>query len=249
MPDLAPGTVIDRYEIVDVIGEGGMATVYKARHRFLESTHALKVLDPTLARNDDLRERFLSEGRIQATLRHPNIVAVTDIVAQPGVAGLVAEFVEGEDLATWIESRGGTSDVTRIKEVFLPVFDAVGAAHELGIIHRDLKPSNIILQQRRDGAVHPMLLDFGIAKILDDGPLQKKRATKTGARLGTVYYMSPEQIRGASDLDARADVFALAATLYEFVTGDVPFDGGTDFDTMKQIVDGSPTPVRSRTRA
>jgi eukaryotic-like serine/threonine-protein kinase len=244
---LSPGTVIDRYEIVEVIGEGGMATVYKALHRILGSTHALKVLDPTLARDDALRERFLSEGRIQATLNHPNIVSVTDIVATPGVAGLVAEFIDGEDLATWIERRGGTADVARIKEVFLPIFDALDAAHDRGIIHRDMKPSNIILQQRQDGSVHPKVLDFGIAKVLGDGPAQRKRATKTGTRLGTVYYMSPEQIRGASDLDARTDVFALAATLYEFVTGDVPFDGGTDFDTMKQIVDGKPVPVRSRT--
>ena len=247
MQGLEPGTIIDRYEIVEIIGEGGMATVYKAKHRILESTHALKVLDPTLARDDDLRERFLSEGRIQAKLNHPNIVSVTDIVAEPGVAGLVGEFIDGEDLALWIEKRGGTTDVARIKEVFLPVFDALAVAHDLGIVHRDMKPSNIILQQRQDGSLHPKVLDFGIAKVLGDGLAIRKRATKTGARLGTVYYMSPEQIRGASDLDGRTDVFALAATLFEFVTGDVPFDGGTDFDTMKQIVEGKPTPIRSRT--
>lgn len=247
MSNLVPGTVVDRYEVLEVMGEGGMATVYKARHRVLESIHALKVLDPALARDDDLRERFLSEGRIQATLNHPNIVSVTDIVAEPGIAGLVAEFVDGEDLGDWIERHGGTLDVARIHEVFLPLCDALATAHDRGIVHRDIKPSNLVILERRDGSLHPKLLDFGIAKVLGDGPAQRKRATKTGARLGTIYYMSPEQIRGASDLDARTDVFALAATLYEFVTGDVPFDGGTDFDTMKQIVDGKPIPVRSRT--
>ena len=247
MSNLTPGTTVDRYEVLEVMGEGGMATVYKARHRILGSIHALKVLDPALARDNDLRERFLSEGRIQANLNHPNIVSVTDIVAEPGIAGLVAEFIDGKDLGVWIEEQGGTTDIGRIHEVFLPVCDALATAHEKGIIHRDIKPSNLILLERQDGSIHPKLLDFGIAKVLGDGPAQRKGATKTGARLGTIYYMSPEQIRGASDLDARTDVFALAATLYEFVTGDVPFDGGTDFDTMKQIVDGKPVPIRSRT--
>ena len=245
MSELTPGTLIGNYEILEPIGEGGMATVYKVRHRVLQSIHALKVLDSKLTRDDSLRERFLSEGRIQASLKHPAIVAVTDIVAQPGIAGLVAEFVEGRDLAAWIVERGGTTDPKTIKAVFMPVLDALVTAHDQGIVHRDVKPSNIIMGTGPDGSLQPKVLDFGIAKVLGDDPEGRKRLTKTGARLGTVFYMSPEQVLGKKDIDARTDVFALAVTLFEFVTGEVPFEGESDFDTMKQIVDGDATPVLS----
>ena len=110
MVDLAPGTVVGNYEVVGLIGSGGMASVYRDRHTALGSEHALKVLDPLLVRDPAIRERFLNEGRIQAQLRHPAIVSVTDLVSAPGIAGLVAEYIDGGDLDTWIAERGGTPD-------------------------------------------------------------------------------------------------------------------------------------------
>ena len=246
MASLADGEIIGTYEVLEVMGTGGMATVYRVRHQVLGSEHALKVLDPVLARDPEIRQRFVDEGRIQATLNHPNIVAVTDIVVEPGVAGLVGELVKGLDLDDWIEQEGAKSDAATIKGLFLPILDALAHAHDQGIIHRDIKPSNIIVALNRDGTLRPRLLDFGIAKVLDGGPTARKRATKTGARLGTIQYMSPEQIRGDADLDARTDIFALAVTLYEVLTGEVPFEGGTDYDTMKQIVEGHPVPLKER---
>lgn len=236
MSFLEVGRVVGRFEILEVLGEGGMAVVYKVRHRTLHSIHALKVLDPALARDGALRQRFLNEGRIQAGLRHPNIVAVTDVVVEEGIAGLIAEYVDGIDLQEWIEMKGGTRNIHTIQAVFLPLLDALQTARDEGVIHRDVKPSNIVVVTRPGGALDPKLLDFGIAKVLSAGP--SKHATRTGARLGTVSYMSPEQIDGSADLDARTDIFAIAATLHEFVRGESPFGGGSEFATMKQIVEG-----------
>jgi eukaryotic-like serine/threonine-protein kinase len=238
------GQVVGRFEVLEVVGEGGMAVVYRVRHETLHSTHALKVLDPILARDQTLRQRFLTEGRIQARLKHPNIVAVTDVVVEEGVAGLVAEFVDGVTLSDWIETRGGTEDLETIRAVFLPILSALDYAHKQGVVHRDVKPSNIILETKQDGTTQPKLLDFGIAKVL--GNSGGRRATRTGARLGTMHYMSPEQVRGASDLDARSDVFSVAATLQEFVTGAAAFDGESEFDIMREIVEGGPAALPAR---
>jgi serine/threonine protein kinase len=243
---LSLGSVVGNYEVLEQIGEGGMATVYRVRHRFLDSIHALKVLHPELARDEGIRDRFLSEGKIQANLRHPNIIRVTDLVAEPGVAGLVAEHIDGLDMSSWIEKRGGTTDAERIREIFIPVAEALAIAHKAGVIHRDVKPSNILLSTLSGGGVHPTVLDFGIARVVGDGPGQRKSATRTGAQIGTVAYMSPEQLKGARDLDLRTDVFGLAATLYEFTTGEPPFSGATDFEVMTAITRGSRVPISER---
>lgn len=235
---LRPGVLVGNYQVIERIGQGGMATVYKVRHRSLDSTHALKVLDPSLGRDEGIRDRFLSEGKIQANLRHPNIIRVTDLLAEPGVAGLVAEFIEGADMGTWIAEHGGTTDLDRIRQVFIPIAEALATAHEAGVVHRDVKPSNILLTELPTGGLHPTVVDFGIAKVSGDGPGRRRLATKTGAQLGTVDYMSPEQVRGARDLDGRTDVFGLAATLHEFVTGSPPFRGDTDFEVMTSIARG-----------
>jgi len=240
--ELGAGTVIEKYEIVERLGEGGMATVFKARHTLLGSMHAIKVLDPTLVANDDLRGRFLAEGRVQAQLRHPAIVAVTDVIAVPGVAALVAEFVDGPPLDVWIEQNGGCTDPDRIRAVFLPLLDGLGHAHAAGVVHRDIKPANILLEHGK----HARIVDFGIAKVASEAMRGRSRRTRTGAVMGTLAYMSPEQVKGSVDIDHRSDLFSLAATLYEFVSGELPFDGATDFDTMKQIVEGAPRPLRER---
>jgi serine/threonine-protein kinase len=237
---LQPGTQLDgRYEVVRLLGQGGMAAVYEVRHLGLHSTHALKVLNADLARDDELRGRFLAEGRIQARLRHPNIVQVTEIVTSP-VAGLVMDYVDGPTLADFCQQKGPL-DLPTVLQVFLPVLDAVDEAHKAHVVHRDLKPDNIMLGRDNRGRLQPMVTDFGIAKMLLDEQ-ETKRKTRAGARMGTLLYMSPEQVRGAGEVDARSDIFALGAILYEAVTGKIAFDGASEYDTMQSIVQGTYEP-------
>lgn len=237
---LQPGTQLDgRYEVVRLLGQGGMAAVYEVRHLGLHSTHALKVLNADLARNDDVRARFLAEGRIQARLRHPHVVQVTEIVTNP-VAGLVMDYVEGPTLGEFCRGQGLEPRV--LLEVFLPVLDAIEEAHKHNVVHRDLKPDNIIVGRDSRGRLQPMVTDFGIAKMLEEEGTGGRGRTQAGARMGTLLYMSPEQIRGAGEVDARTDIFALGAILYEAATGRVAFHASSDYDTMKSIVEGTYEP-------
>ncbi len=239
-----PGDIVDRYRVERFLGEGGMASVYQVTHAALGSPHALKVLRPDLVTNDDLRGRFLAEGQIQAQLRHPNIVAATDIVALPDVAGIVMEYVEGPSLEEYIEAQDAALPLEEQLAVMLPLLDAVGYAHDQGVVHRDLKPSNVVLALSASGDVRPVVLDFGIAKLAEDADVaHRKKKTRTGVRMGTVYYMSPEQIRGAADVDRRTDVFALGAILYELTTGWLAFDAEGDFEIMQRIVSGQYEPL------
>ena len=236
------GTHIEKYEVLEDLGAGGMARVFKVRHTLLGSFHVLKVLDPSLVADEQMRKRFLGEGQIQAQVRHPNIAQVTDVIIQPGVAGLVVELVPGQALDDWLAAQTQPPAAGEIKRLFLPLLAGVGYAHSRGIIHRDIKPANVVV----DGALTPKILDFGIAKVVDAafGGNAVEARTKTGSRLGTPNYMSPEQIRGLPDLDSRSDIFSLAATLYEVVTLQVPFDAPSDFDIMRRIVDGDLRPPR-----
>ena len=247
-PLLEPGTTVGRgqYVVAGVCGTGGMATVYLVRHVVLESEHALKVLAPDLAREESHRERFLAEGRILAQLKHPNLVSVTDVVVEkggpglgPGVAGLVQEYLRGETLEEHLDRRGALP-IEEIVAILGPVLEAVHQVHEAGIVHRDLKPSNIFLETQVGGAVRPVVLDFGIARVTSEAAIrhQPKRRTRTGATLGTAHYMSPEQVRASGSVDRRTDVFALGAVLFEMITGHVAFDGDSEFDVMRRIVDG-----------
>jgi eukaryotic-like serine/threonine-protein kinase len=237
---LEPGQRIERYVVESLIGEGGMARVYAVRHEILGSRHALKVLSSELLQRPGLRERFLAEGRILAQLKHPNLVAVTDVVVQPGIAGLVQELLVGMSLADRLEESGPMAS-TPIVEIVQPILDAIHHVHEAGIVHRDLKPSNIFLHRRDDGSIRPVVLDFGIARLtsateVDHG---RKRRTRTGATLGTAHYMSPEQLQAPQSVDRRTDIFSLGAVLYEMATGRVAFDGDTEFVVMQRIAQGA----------
>ena len=231
------GQTIGTYEVGDVLGSGGFATVYKARHTVLGSDHAIKVLSADFARQRELRDRFLSEGKILSRLRHPNIVRVTDVLVEPGIAGLVMDFVDGETLEAALGSRNAPMSLDDIHQVFRPVLDAIGHAHLAGVIHRDLKPANIILSTGTDGRPHPVVVDFGIAKLTENGKLTKVGATRTSMQMGTVGYMSPEQIRNAKDVDERTDIFSLGCILYEMAAGTPAFSGSSEFDVMRAIVD------------
>ena len=241
---LAAGSRVGDYEIEADLGEGGMAHVYRARHAMLDTAHAIKVLDPELRANAEVRQRFLDEARIQAKhLDHPGIVKVTNIVATAEHAALVMELVDGGNLEAEVHALVDRPD--EIRRIMLAVLDAVGHAHAANIIHRDLKPANVLLL-RKGGQVIPKVTDFGIAKLGGDAA-RAKRSTVASARMGTLGYMSPEQIRGAKDVTVRSDIFSLGAMLYELACGVMPFDGADDFEIMEKIVHGRyPDPAERR---
>ncbi len=243
---LTPGTVLDgRYEVVGCIGSGAMATVYRARHTGLGSLHAVKILDATLATDTTLTERFLDEGRIQAQLgQHPNIVAVTEIVTEP-VPGLVLELVTGGGLDQRIAARRGQPGGEDDLALMPAILSGVGHAHSHGVVHRDLKPENILLHTSPAGGPPiPKVADFGIAKVLQESSLAagRKNPTRAGAQMGTAVYMSPEQVKGADQVDAHSDIFALGAILYELVVGRAAFATGSEYESMHRIVQGTFTP-------
>ena len=235
-----PGDIVERYEVERELGGGGMARVYKVRHVALGSVHALKVLDPELVVNPEIRARFLDEGRIQARLKHPHILGITDVVAAPGVAGLVMDYLEGESLDKYLGRLQRPPEPEEVRDIFLQALEGVEFAHEKGVIHRDLKPSNIFLEEVRGRRV-VRILDFGIAKVSD--PEGGKAMTRAGTRMGTPQYMSPEQIRGARDVTNRSDIFSLGVTLYELATGHVCFQGESDFNIMEKVVRAEFVPV------
>ncbi|MFM2163531.1 MAG: hypothetical protein RLZZ383_3043 [Pseudomonadota bacterium] len=227
---LRQGDIIDgRYEVETLLGEGGLSLVWRVRHRDLGSAHALKLL--RVAR-PALAERLLIEGRIQAQLRHPHLVAVTDIVHHGGQVGLILELVEGTSLAEWMLAHGPT-DLDTALSLLAPVFAGVAAAHQAGVLHRDLKPGNILLAETPHGLV-PKVTDFGIAKVFDGDAAGEPNGTLAGTMLGTPGYLAPEQAVDASRVDARADVYALGAIAYELLTGALPrgADGDQPFAGM-----------------
>ena len=199
--DLGPGTMLGRYQVARKIGEGGMAAVYEGAHVELQKRVAIKVLLPAMASNEEVRNRFLREGRAASRIHHPHVVDVTDVGAEGSTVFLVMEFLAGETLAQFLEHEG-VLPVEALAGIMLPVAAAVSAAHAEGVLHRDLKPENIFLARDRDGFLHPKVLDFGISRIIDPGTNQ--RLTSTGAMVGTPAYMSPEQVRST----ARADDYA-----------------------------------------
>jgi hypothetical protein len=227
---------IGDYRIEAKLGAGGMATVYRARHTVLDTLHAIKVLDPAYRVRPEARQRFLDEARIQAKhLDHPNIVKVTNIVATPEHAALVMELASAGNLEAELHALVDRPD--EIRRIMLAVLDAVGHAHAAGIIHRDLKPANVLLA-RKDGVLIPKVTDFGIAKVAAEVAGKGKRSTHGDARMGTLGYMSPEQVRRAKDVTVRSDIFSLGAMLYELATGEQPFTGESDYDVMESVVNG-----------
>ena len=221
--------LVGDYAIEAELGAGGMARVYRGRHVHLETHHALKVLDPAYRRMPEARQRFLDEAKIQARLlSHPNIVRVTNIVATPEHAALVMDLVDGPSLDDTIPTLPGNPD--EIRRIMLGILAAVDHAHRCGVIHRDLKPGNVLL----DGPARiPRVTDFGIAKRTE------RSTTAQGARMGTLVYSSPEQLRDPSGVTARSDIWSLGVVLYEMATGVVPFRGACDLDVMNAIVAGS----------
>jgi len=225
--DLTAGQQIDRYTVVRQLGSGGVAKVYEVRHRELHATYALKVL---VVSGPNIRERLLTEGRVQATLRHRHIVSVTDVVEVEGQPGLVMEFVDGPDLHQFIYDNHPLS--TRdIDHIAVGIIKGVRAAHRADHLHRDLKPANVLMTLEDDEWV-PKVADFGLAKVLDPAAVG---ATRTGLLMGTPAYMSPEQARDSKNVDARTDVFALGSLLFELAAGRPAFDGEDVVQILTQV--------------
>ncbi len=234
---LRPGVLFcERYRIERHLADGGMNAVFLAIDEQSGLPVAVKVLFPHYSDNAIVRARFLDEGRIQAMLNHPNIVHVYKVITTP-VLSFVMEYVEGDTLEDYLQKHEKLSEM-EIVDLILPVMSAVGFAHNKGIVHRDLKPSNVLLK-KNGGFLEPKVMDFGVAKVT-----RGKQLTAAGTTVGTLHYMSPEQIVGASNIDGRADIYSLGCSLYKLCTGEVPFNASSEFALMMAQVEAPPTPPR-----
>lgn len=216
---LSAGENVGPYRIIEQLGQGGMATVFKAYHPALDRYVAIKVLHPAFKEDADFLARFQREARIVAKLEHPHIVPVYDFSEHKGMAYLVMRYVEGETLKAHLTGEPLHSE--RILEILKPVADALAYAHEQGVLHRDIKPSNIMLTP--EGGIY--LTDFGLARMAQSG---EATLTRQDMMIGTPQYMSPEQAKGEK-VDERTDIYSLGVVLFEMLTGRVPFSADTPY--------------------
>ena len=223
------GKSILNYEIKSIIGEGGMGSVYLAEHTQMQRVVAIKVLLPQFMSKPEIRERFKNEASTLANLQHPNIVGLYDYLEDETGMYLIMEYVEGEPLDDYIKNVTGPMPEGRVVPIIKEILSAVGYAHNLNIVHRDIKPANIIVA--KNGSVK--ILDFGIARIIGE---DNKSLTKTGTQMGTIFYMSPEQVEGKS-ADFRSDIYSLGVTFYQMLTGLNPYEGlTTEYEVYTKIV-------------
>ncbi|HSO35617.1 MAG TPA: TonB family protein [Labilithrix sp.] len=238
--DALIGTLVaERYRVVKKLGEGAQASVYVAKHTLIKRLVALKVLTPSIAADRDLVRRFLDEGQVAGTMGHPNIVESLDMgVMDDGRPFLVLEYLEGTTVADELHRRGAL-DVGRAAYIGMQVASALGAAHARGIVHRDMKPENVFLIDRDGRGDHVKVLDFGISKLES----RKEGSARAALVVGTPDYMAPEQVTDPAGVDARADVFALGAMLYEMLSGRLPLDAGEHEDVLEVVVRRTPAPL------
>ena len=225
------GATVAGYRILEKLGEGGMGVVYKAVDTSLDRVVAIKVLGGELARNPELEQRFRAEAKAQASLNHVNLATLYAFLVKDGSAWMVMEYIEGETFAGMIERRGPIPAQEAVP-LFRQALLGLGYAHRMGIVHRDIKPGNIMVN--RQGIVKVM--DFGIAKVLGN-----RSMTRTGTQMGTAWYMAPEQVTNKG-VDIRSDIYALGITLYEMLSGHVPFESDSDYQVMTDHVNTPPPP-------
>jgi serine/threonine protein kinase len=237
LPCLPAGSVIGGYVLHECVGRGAMAHIYRAEHSVLGREVALKILAPSLMADRAARNRLLREARVTATLKHPNIIDVSDARFHEGNPYLIMDLLCGEDLQSRL-TRDTRLPHEETVELGLALASALGAAHARGIVHRDIKPGNVFLARGADGEIVPKLLDFGISRpplTLTGSDLS---ATPRDELLGSPLYLSPEGVLGASNLDPRSDQYALGVLLYECVTGRPPYLEDTLFSLFKAIARG-----------
>lgn len=227
------GQIIGTFRIEQKIGEGGMGAVFCGHDLMLEREVAIKALRPELARQPELVARFRSEAVTLAKLNHSHIATLYNFLRHGEEYFMVMEFVRGKTLDEVIR-QSGAMDIERAVRLFCQALEGIAHAHALGVIHRDIKPANLMLTANDEVKV----MDFGIARVLGTA-----RQTKTGRLIGTLEYMSPEQMRGA-ETDARSDIYSLGILLYEMLTGRVPFQADSDYELMRAQVEQEPIPPR-----
>lgn len=233
------GTIISNYKIISVIGEGGMGIVYLAEHIHLNKKAAVKSLHKKLLSNHHIRERFKNEAATLSQIEHPNIVKLYDYVETGDGLYLIMEYVDGVMLDDFIKRESGPIKEENAVRIMLGLLSGFSYAHSKNIVHRDVKPSNVIIS--RDFSV-VKILDFGIAKILDD---DSRNLTKDGTQMGTVYYMSPEQVKGTK-LDYRSDIYSLGVTFFQMITGVNPYENITsEFEIYNMITQTDLPKVKS----
>ena len=240
---LQPGQTIGNcFEVIEELGSGGMSIVYRVRHLLLNKDFALKLLRPDRSLNEDAFKRFKQEAKAASGLIHPNICRVTDFGIDANLERpyLVMDLAEGETLAQFIKERGKLSSEEALT-ISIQVAEALSVAHKAGIVHRDLKPGNIMIQ-KQDKSIKAMVVDFGIAKILE-GENQEPDLTQTGEVFGTPNYMSPEQCRGQK-LDARSDIYSFGCVLYEMLSGQVPFVATNSLEILMMHVGKEPKSIK-----
>jgi serine/threonine protein kinase len=237
---LAVANLDDKYEILGVLGRGGMGAVYKARHKFLDKVFAVKVLNPQLISNASSLKRFKQEAQAASRLTHPNLVAVYDFgTGKTGHPFLVMDCLEGKSLGELLAEEGFL-EPSRTIDLFVQVCEAVSHAHEKGIVHRDIKPNNIIIT-KREGNDFVKIVDFGIAKLLPNEAKVTQELTQTGEIFGSPLYMSPEQCQGLK-LDARSDIYSIGCVMYETLCGKPPISGANPLQTLIMHLNVKPVP-------
>jgi serine/threonine-protein kinase len=233
--------IAEKYRLERLLGRGGMGEVYEARHVVVGRRFALKLLHPHLAQGSSAIARFLREARAAGSLEHPHIAAVIDFATtSEGVPFLVMEYLEGRSLGRLLASEGPLP-VPRAVSLLLQICRGLEAAHRAGIVHRDLKPDNLFVVPQPDGSELLKILDFGIAKLIDEPSAQ---LTQSGAVLGTAFYMAPEQARGERQVDFRVDIYALGVIAYELLSGHKPHPGDGYNAILAHILTQPPEPLQ-----
>jgi len=239
---LPPGTHFGAYEIVRTLGAGAFGTVYEAIRHPLGNRFALKVLHPELTTSGKIVARFMREAEATVKIRHPHVVSTFEVGVVDRAPFLAMEFLEGETLRARMR-RSAPMPLALVADLLVPVCSAVAAVHDHDIVHRDLKPDNIMITEPRSGVLHPIVLDFGVARALSQDSLQLTTAARA---IGTPLYMSPEQLLDPDTVDARSDQWALGVILYACLSGALPFDAKSLPELMVKVASAAPVPLGSR---